>query len=296
VSLEATKLPWSVAEALRRVHSDLEVELIGVRTQGDRIHDRSLARVGGKGLFVKELEYRLLDGEADLAVHSMKDVPADTDLPDGLRLAVIVARESPWDAFVSNAYQRPEALPAGALVGTCSLRRASQLLHARPGLRVAQLRGNVNTRLAKLDAGDFDAIVLAQAGLERLDLGQRIRCELSPELCLPGIGQGALGLECRADDSALLDRIRALACVDTSACVTAERAVSQGLGGSCLSPIAAHASSRGPMLELRARVGATDGTIVLESNARGRSDQPGALGAQVARALLAQGAADVLHG
>ncbi len=286
----------TVAAALRTRHADLAVEVIGMKTQGDRVLDRSLAEVGGKGLFVKELEQRLLDGEADIAVHSMKDVPADTDLPPGLALPVIVERESPFDAFISPRWRSPDALPSGAVIGTCSLRRASQLLHALPGCRVDPLRGNVNTRLSKLERGDFDAIVLARAGLDRLGLSDHITSDLDPGLCLPGIGQGALGIECRADDADVIARIEGIADAPTSACVEAERAVSRGLGGSCLSPIAGHATISAGTLRLKARVGAADGHTLLETEQAGDPREPATIGSAAASALLDQGAAEVLAG
>lgn len=286
----------TVAAHLRAHHPDLTVEVIGMKTQGDRVLDRSLAEVGGKGLFVKELEQRLLDGEADIAVHSMKDVPADTDLPPGLALPVIVERESPFDAFISPRWQSPDALPEGAVIGTCSLRRASQLLHALPACRVAELRGNVNTRLSKLERGDFDAIVLARAGLDRLGLSDHITSDLDPRLCLPGIGQGALGIECRSDDADVRGRIEAIADSHTSACVEAERAVSRGLGGSCLSPIAGHAIISHGELRLEARVGSPDGRALLATEQAGDPGEPAAIGAAAAQHLLDQGAAELLAG
>jgi len=286
----------TVAAGLRARHPDLPVEVIGMRTQGDRMLDRSLAAIGGKGLFVQELEQRLLHHEADIAVHSMKDVPADTDLPPGLALPAIVARESPYDAFVSPRWHEPARLPADAVIGTCSLRRASQLLHALPHCRVAELRGNVNTRLDKLDRGDFDAIVLARAGLDRLGLGERVTAQLDPGLCLPGIGQGALGIECRADDPAVRGYIGALADPVTSACVVAERALARGLGASCLSPVAGHATIAAGVLRLDARVAAADGRTVLATQQAGEPDNPEAVGTAAARALMAQGAAALLGG
>jgi len=286
----------TVAAHLRTRHPDIAVEVIGMKTQGDRVLDRSLAEVGGKGLFVKELEQRLLDGEADIAVHSMKDVPADTDLPPGLALPVIVERESPYDAFISPHWHSPDALPSGAVIGTCSLRRASQLLHALPECRVDELRGNVNTRLSKLERGDFDAIVLARAGLDRLGLSEHITSNLDPGLCLPGIGQGALGIECRADDADVINRIEAIADAHTHACVEAERAVTRGLCGSCLSPIAGHATIEAGGLRLKARVGAADGRSLLETDQAGDPHEPAAIGTAAANALLDQGAGEILAG
>lgn len=281
-----------VAQRLQAVDPGLEVELVGMKTEGDRVLDRSLAAIGGKGLFVKELEQGLLDGRADIAVHSMKDVPGT--FPDGLHLPVILPRESPFDAFVSNTCDAPDALPEGAVVGTCSQRRASQLLHNLPHCRIRELRGNVNTRLGKLDAGDFDAIILAVAGLERLGFAERIRRPLDPDLCLPAIGQGALGIECRRDDPAVEACIGALADPDTADCVWAERAVSHALGGSCLSPIAGFAEVEGDRLDLRARVARPDGSELLAAEQRGPRSDPIALGRAVAEALRSQGAAQVL--
>jgi len=298
IATRRSPLAWrqaeSVAERLRALHPDVAAELVGISTEGDRVLDRPLARIGGKGLFVKALEEGLLDGRADIAVHSMKDVPGDAELPDGLHLPVIVARETPWDAFVSNRFDSPDGLPADGVLGTCSLRRASQLLHRLPGLRVRDLRGNVNTRLAKLDAGEYDAIVLAAVGLERLGLEERIRQRIHAEVCLPAIGQGALAVECRRGDTRVESLIAALHDGDTAACVRAERAVSRGLGGSCLSPIAGLAESTGGELRLRARVAAPDGSTLLATERRGPATDPEGLGAAAASDLLAQGAGRVL--
>ena len=281
-----------VGERLRAHHPDLAVELVGMKTSGDRVLDRSLAAIGGKGLFVKELEQGLLDGEADIAVHSMKDVPGS--FPEGLHLPVILARESPFDAFVSNRFEAPAALPEDALVGTCSQRRASQLLYHLPHCRIRELRGNVNTRLAKLDAGDFDAIVLAVAGLQRLGFAERIRCALDDELCLPAIGQGALGVECRREDPTIESLIAPLADTATDACVRAERAVSHALGGSCLSPIAGYGVASGDRIHLRARVARPDGRELIAAQGEGTRGEPVALGEAVAADLRSQGAAELL--
>lgn len=296
IATRKSPLAWYQAEfvaaRLQALQPDLAVELVGMRTEGDRVLDRSLAAIGGKGLFVKELEQGLLDDRADIAVHSMKDVPAT--FPDGLHLPVILERESPFDAFVSNTHARAEDLPEGAVVGTCSLRRASQLLARLPGCRIRELRGNVNTRLAKLDAGEFDAIVLAVAGLERLGFSARIASPLDPATCLPAIGQGALGIECRRDDPAVESLIAQLDDPVTAACVRAERAVSHGLGGSCLSPIAGHAVLADGVLDLRARVIAIDGSRLLETHERGDPADPHGLGTAASQELLAQGAAELL--
>ncbi len=293
IATRRSPLAWrqaeSVGERLRALHPGIKVELVGMRTEGDRVLDRSLAAIGGKGLFVKELEQGLLEDRADIAVHSMKDVPAD--FPAGLHLPVILERENPFDAFVCNAHGRAEDLPEGAVIGTCSLRRAGQLLYRLPHCRIRELRGNVNTRLAKLDAGEFDAIVLAAAGLERLGLEQRITAPLDPDLCLPAIGQGALGIECRIDDPAVEDLIAALDDPVTAARVHAERAVSHGLGGSCLSPIAGFAEPDGHGdLHLRARVAAADGSALIAAERRGPLAAPGELGRAVAGELRDRGA------
>ncbi|MEX0607468.1 MAG: hydroxymethylbilane synthase [Halofilum sp. (in: g-proteobacteria)] len=286
----------SVAERLEALHPGIETELVGIRSEGDRVLDRPLAAIGGKGLFVKALEDALLDDRADIAVHSMKDVPADTEAPAGLHLPVIVARESPYDAFLSQRYDDPRALPEGAVLGTSSPRRMSQLLHYLPGCAVRDLRGNVNTRLARLEAGDYDAIVLAVAGLERLGMGECITAPLDPALCLPAIGQGALGIECRAGDAAIEPLIAPLSDAATSDCVHAERAVSRALGGSCLSPIAAHGQIKGDgRLHLAARVGAPDGSRLVGGEIEGVRDDPEALGFELGRRLQADGADELLR-
>ncbi len=297
IATRRSPLAWYQAEFVRArlqaARPGLEVELVGMKTEGDRVLDRSLAAIGGKGLFVKELEQGLLDERADIAVHSMKDVPGT--FPDGLHLPVVLERESPFDAFVSHTAAEPAELDAGAVVGTCSQRRASQLLHTLPGCRIRELRGNVNTRLGKLDSGDFDAVILAVAGLERLGFGERIRQALDTALCLPAIGQGALGIECRRDDPAVEDCIAALAHRDTADCVFAERAVSHALGGSCLSPIAGYAIPEGPdTLYLRARVALPDGTQLIAAEGRGGRADPAALGRTVAEDLRGRGAAELL--
>jgi hydroxymethylbilane synthase len=292
IATRRSPLAWRqaemVGERLQACHPGLDIELVGMKTEGDRILDRSLAAIGGKGLFVKELERGLQDGRADIAVHSMKDVPAEC--ADGLHLPVILERESPFDAFVSNRFTHPDELPAGAVIGSCSLRRASQLLHRYPACRIEELRGNVNSRLEKLDAGQFDAIVLAVAGLERLGFDARIAASMEAEICLPAIGQGALGIECRQHDPAVESLIAALHDADTAACVHAERAVSHGLGGSCLSPIAGYAWLEGDQLRLRARVGATDGSRLLATEAEGPPAAARAIGERAALALAADGA------
>jgi len=282
-----------VADQLRAAHPGLEVELVGMTTRGDKILDSPLAKVGGKGLFVKELEQGMIDGQADIAVHSMKDVPVE--FPDGLRLSVIMVREDPRDAFVSNSFEDFAALPQGARVGTSSLRRQVQLRERRPDLEILNLRGNVNTRLAKLDAGAYDAIILACAGLIRLGFGERIASYLAPEDSLPAIGQGAIGIECRADDSRVNDLIAALDDPDTHCRVNAERAMNARLNGGCQVPIAGFAELVGERIHLRGLVGRPDGSKVLRAEGEADRNAVQALGQQVADALLAQGAGPILE-
>lgn len=281
-----------VRSQLQALHPDLDVELVKMKTRGDIILDTPLAKVGGKGLFVKELEQGMLEGRADIAVHSMKDVPVD--FPDGLHLPVICKREDPHDAFVSNAYASLEALPQGARVGTSSLRRECQLRSQRPDLVILPLRGNVNTRLAKLDAGEFDAIILAMAGLKRLGFQHRIRCALTPEQSLPAIGQGALGIETRIDDEAVNALIAPLNCPDTATVLAAERALNRRLSGGCQVPIAGYGMLDDDMLWLRGLVGQPDGSQMLYAEQRGRADEAASLGVTVAEALLQQGADKIL--
>jgi hydroxymethylbilane synthase len=281
-----------VSAELRRIHDGLEVEIIGMTTRGDKILDAPLAKVGGKGLFVKELEQGMLAGDADIAVHSMKDVPVD--FPDGLHLAVILDREDPLDAFVSNRFERLEQLPEGACVGTSSLRRQCQLAARRPDLRIEPLRGNVNTRLRKLDDGEYDAIILAAAGLKRLGFGERIRAHISPEDSLPAIGQGAIGIECRSDDAAVHALIGPLHHAGTAERVIAERAMNARLHGGCQVPIAGHAMHDGDGLWLRGLVGTPDGTRLLRAERRGPNGSAEAIGEALADELLAQGAGEIL--
>ena len=281
-----------VAAALAAAHPGLRVEIVGMTTKGDRILDAPLAKVGGKGLFVKELEQGMLAGTADIAVHSMKDVPVE--LPDGLHLRVILEREDPLDAFVSNRFPGLEALPAGSRVGTSSLRRQCQLAARRPDLHIEPLRGNVNSRLAKLDAGDYDAILLAAAGLIRLGFAERIRAHLDPADSLPAIGQGAIGIECRVDDSRTQTLIAPLHHPATALRVRAERALNGRLHGGCQVPIAGHATLESERLHLRGLVGTADGNRILRAEAKGPATDPEALGAAVAEDLLQQGAAEIL--
>jgi len=281
-----------VQTRLQAALPDHDITLLPIHTEGDRILDRSLAAVGGKGLFLKELEAAMLAGEADLAVHSMKDVPAE--LPPGFALPVVLAPGSPLDAFVSNAYDTPEALPQGARLGTSSLRRAAMLKSLRPDLNIVNLRGNVQTRLAKLDAGDYDAIILACAGLERMRLTGRIRHRLTPEQCLPAIGQGVLGIEVRADDAYTQQCIAALDDVHTHTRIDAERAVNRRLAGSCHLPIAAHAEHDGDTMRLRACVGAPDGSRMVRDEINGPARDAEQLGSELADRLLAAGADRIL--
>lgn len=281
-----------IRERLETLHAGLKVELVTFVTQGDKILDTPLAKIGGKGLFVKELEAALLDGRADLAVHSMKDVPMQ--LPEGLELAVICEREDPFDAFVSNQYAHFDDLPQGAKLGTSSLRRKSQILKQRPDLDVIDLRGNVGTRLSKLDAGQYDAIILASAGLKRLNLHDRIRHTLTAEVSLPAVGQGALGLECRSQDQQVLDLIMPLMHQDSNACVRAERAFNAYLEGGCQVPIAGFATLENDQLQLEGRVGSVDGQVLLQALVSGHPNDAEQLGVELAKKLLDQGAGELL--
>ncbi|MDA0846867.1 MAG: hydroxymethylbilane synthase [Burkholderiaceae bacterium] len=278
--------------ALLTSASGQPVSILGMTTRGDQILDRTLSKVGGKGLFVKELETALEEGRAHLAVHSLKDVPME--LPEGFELATVMAREDPRDALVSSEVASLDDLPAGAIVGTSSLRREAQLRARYPSLQIVPLRGNLDTRLAKLDRGDMQAIILAAAGLKRLGLANRIRQVIPPEVMLPAAGQGALGIEIRAGDSATAELVSTLADQKTFLEVRAERAVSRALGGSCQVPLAAYCvmDPDGKTLFLRARVGMPDGSRLCESNARGVD--PEALGRRVAQDLRDQGASEIL--
>ena len=282
-----------VADRLRQAHPGLRVELIGMLTRGDKILDSPLAKVGGKGLFVKELEQGLLEGRADLAVHSMKDVPVD--FPAGLGLPVILAREDPRDAFVSRHYTHPDALPDRARVGTSSLRRQCQLAARYPGWEIRSLRGNVGSRLAKLDAGEFDAILLAAAGLKRLGLEERITLTLEPEFSLPAIGQGAIGVECRLDDARTRELIAVLNDPATQVRVAAERALNARLQGGCQVPIAGHALLDHAQLWLRGLVGEPDGSRIVAGEIRGSATDAAILGAALAEELLGRGADAILR-
>lgn len=281
-----------VAAELRRLHPGLEVSLVAMSTRGDQITDRPLAGIGGKALFVKELERGIDEGHAEVAVHSMKDVPGE--LPEGMHVPAILAREEPWDAFVANDYTELAALPEGAHVGTASLRRACQLRARRPDLVVSNLRGNVQTRLRKLDDGIYDAIVLAASGLRRLGLGDRIAAGMAPTESLPAVGQGALGVECRVDDARANDLIAGLAHPESDERVRCERAVNQRLGGSCDVPIGAYACFEGDALWLRAMVGRPDGSRVLQADGYGQRGEGRDLGWRIAGELIDQGALELL--
>lgn len=281
-----------VKARLEQLHPELSVTLLGLTTRGDTIQDVPLLKMGGKSLFVKELEEALLDGRADLAVHSMKDVPMV--LPPGLCLPVMCEREEPFDAFVSNTFASLSDLPAGALVGTSSLRRQSQILALRPDLTIGHLRGNVNTRLMRLDRAEYQAIILAAAGLIRLNLGNRISTLLTAEQSLPAAGQGVLGLECREDDSFTQALIAPLNHTDSYICVTAERAMCKQLGGGCQVPVAAFAEIIVGKLQLRGLVASPDGQIVLRSLHMDLPPNAESLGEIVANDLLQQGAGDIL--
>ncbi|MGM0413333.1 MAG: hydroxymethylbilane synthase [Pseudomonadota bacterium] len=281
-----------VRDRLQALHPGLEVELVRMTTQGDRVLDSPLAKIGGKGLFVKELETGMLEGRADIAVHSMKDVPIE--FPDGLHLAVICPREDPRDAFVSNHYGHLDELPEGARVGTSSLRRQAQVRARRPDLEILDLRGNVNTRLAKLDAGDYDAIILACAGLRRLGFAERIRTPLEPEVILPAIGQGVVGVECRVDDERVNGLLAAVDDAATRPRITAERALNTRLEGGCQVPIGGYSEVAGDEIHLRALVGRPDGGEVIRSEARGPVAEAEAIGIRVADDLLSRGAGEIL--
>jgi len=281
-----------VRARLQALYPLCRVELLELTTRGDQILDRTLSKVGGKGLFVKELETALLDGRADLAVHSLKDVPVDLHEP--FELSVILERNDPRDAFVSGRHAGLDALPAGAVVGTSSLRREAQLRLGYPQLQVRPLRGNLDTRLAKLDRGDYDAIILAAAGLKRLGLEARIRARLAPEQSLPAAGQGALGIETLAARTELRAWLAPLACADTTACALAERAVSRMLGGSCQVPLAAYARVDDGQMYVRALVAHPDGSGLIRAEARGPAASAEQLGEAAARGLLDKGAAQIL--
>lgn len=282
-----------VATLLERTFPGLRTELVKMVTRGDKILDAPLAKIGGKGLFVKELEQGMLEGSADIAVHSMKDVPVD--FPEGLHLAAILSREDPTDAFVSSRYSSLNELPFNARIGTSSLRRQCQIKEKFPDAEVLPLRGNVNTRLAKLDAGDYDAIILASAGLKRLGMARRITQSLNTSISLPAIGQGAIGIECRADDPEINEILSALHDDETGLCVTAERAMNARLNGGCQVPIAGFAQLQGEQLFMRGLVGNPDGSVLYRAERTGGLDQAEVIGRLIAEDLLAQGADKILQ-
>ncbi|WP_404400762.1 hydroxymethylbilane synthase [Idiomarina seosinensis] len=296
IATRKSKLAMWQAEHIQarlcELYPTLNVELVPMSTKGDVILDTPLAKIGGKGLFVKELEAAMLDGRADLAVHSMKDVPVE--FPTGLELHTICESEDPRDAFVSNHYQNLTELPDGAVVGTCSLRRRCQIKEKFPQLQIKDLRGNVQTRLRKLDDGEFDAIILAASGLLRLELGERITSCISVEQSLPANGQGVLGIEVRSDDDEIKNLLEPLQCQHTRYRVLAERAMNRRLQGGCQVPIGAYAEVKGQQLFLRGLVGDPDGTQVLRDQVEGSVDQAEQLGINLAERLLAQGAGEIL--
>jgi hydroxymethylbilane synthase len=294
-SRESALAMWQaehIRDRLRVLYPQTEVSILGMTTQGDRILDVTLSKIGGKGLFVKELEAALEDGRADIAVHSLKDVPMF--IPEGFALACICERHDPCDAFVSNDYADLASLPAGAVVGTSSLRRECQIRAKFPHLDVKPLRGNVQTRLRKLDEGQYAAIILAASGLKRLGLDQRIRNVISSNDSLPAVGQGALGIECRADRSDLIELLAPLYHSDTATCVLAERAMSRTLQGSCQVPLGGFAELANGNLRMRGFVATPDGSRLLQAERTGNADDPEALGSAVADDLLAQGAGEIL--
>lgn len=282
-----------VAQQLTTHHSDLDVEFVEITTTGDRLLGAPLASAGGKGLFMKELELSLLEGQADIAVHSMKDVVVS--LPDEFEIAAICRRDDPLDAFVSNQFDDMDQLPDGARVGTCSLRRQCQIRHAYPNLTVLNLRGNVNTRLRKLDDGEYEAIILAVSGLKRLNMTDRIRQRIPPHVSLPAVGQGAIGIECKKDNVQVIDLMRPLDHLPSRRCVEAERALNARLEGGCQVPIAAFAQLNEETMDLEGLVGTVNGETVLRSRAEGNADQPAALGEQVADELIQLGARKILQ-
>lgn len=292
-SRESRLAMWQAehVQSLLQKSSGQPVSILGMTTRGDQILDKTLSKVGGKGLFVKELETALAEGRAHLAVHSLKDVPME--LPEGFELAAVMLREDPRDAFVSSEFESLEALPKGAVVGTSSLRRESQLRHRFPHLNIVPLRGNLDTRLAKLDRGEMQAIILAAAGLKRLGLVQRIRQVIAPELMLPAAGQGALGIEIRAGDQESQKLVSSLADTNTFEEVRAERAVSRALGGSCQVPLAAYCTREANgQLRLRARLGMPDGSVLHAVDLKGKD--PEALGLQAAQDLRGMGADTIM--
>lgn len=294
-SRESLLAMWQAKHIQKRLsglYPQTEISILGMTTRGDQILDQSLSKIGGKGLFIKELEQALEDGRADIAVHSMKDMPMN--VPDGFALAAITEREDPRDAFVSNRYRSLNELPEGSIVGTSSLRRESQLRAQFPHLKVEPLRGNVQTRLRKLDEGQYAAIILAAAGLKRLELSDRITALLSPEQSLPAVGQGALGIECRSDRTDLIQLMQPLHHQETAFCVEAERAMSRVLGGSCQVPLGAFAEIASGMLQLRGFVAQPDGKRIVSDVLKGEPSAGIAMGQQLAEKLIKQGADEIL--
>jgi len=281
-----------VKSELENIHPELQVELVPMVTRGDKILDTPLAKIGGKGLFVKELELAMLDGRADIAVHSMKDVPME--FPEGLGLSIICEREDPRDAFVSNTYQSLDELPQGAKVGTCSLRRQCQLKAKRPDIQILDLRGNVGTRLSKLDEGQYDAIILASAGLKRLGLSERIAHEIESDWMLPAGGQGAVGIECRIDDARVQNYLAPLNHTETTYRVKAERAVNQRLEGGCQVPIGVYSTIADEQISIEALVGKVDGSLIIQHQIEGHVNKAEELGVELAEKLLNSGAKTIL--
>ena len=282
----------TVQQQLKAAHNAIEVELVPMTTEGDRKLGQPLYQLGGKQLFVKELETAMMEKRADLAVHSMKDVAAE--LPEGLMLCTFMEREDPTDALVSNHYSTLDDLPAGAVIGTCSVRRRAQLLAYRPDCRIKNLRGNVGTRLGKLDAGEYDAIILASAGLKRLGLHERIASPLPISLSLPAAGQGIVGIEVRTDDTELQELLAPLHDLDAADRLIAERAVTRTLNGGCSAPVAAYAELDGDQITMITRVISIDGKTMLQETVKGHRADANELGVQAAKALITQGAAQIL--
>ncbi|MBD3767133.1 MAG: hydroxymethylbilane synthase [Gammaproteobacteria bacterium] len=281
-----------VKAQLKQQHPQLAIELIGMSTQGDVLLDVPLAKIGGKGLFIKELEEQMLAGNAQLAVHSMKDLPVV--LPEGFAIGAVMARHNPLDAFVSNTYASLDELPQGAIVGTSSLRRKSQLLAVRPDLQLHDLRGNIHTRMRKLDEGQYDAIILAAAGLERMGLPERIRSIIAAEVCLPAVAQGALAIEVLAKDASTQGFVDCLNDESTLACVRAERAMNAALEGGCQVPIGSYAIWQGEQIWLRGLVASLDGKTIIRGERKGAAADAQAMGEDLARELLANGAKSIL--
>lgn len=298
LSIATRKSPLAMWQAefvkaqLLQQHPQLAIELIGMSTQGDVLLDVPLAKIGGKGLFIKELEEQMLAGNAQLAVHSMKDLPAV--LPEGFAIGAVMARHNPLDAFVSNTYASLDELPQGAIVGTSSLRRKSQLLAVRPDLQLHDLRGNIHTRMRKLDEGQYDAIILAAAGLERMGLPERIRSIIAAEVCLPAVAQGALAIEVLANDASTQGFVDCLNDETTLACVRAERAMNAALEGGCQVPIGSYAIWQGEQIWLRGLVASLDGQTIIRGERKGSAAEAQAMGEDLAQELLAKGAKSIL--